>query len=154
MNKIPYIADFAKWEEEFSFFHEVSVRFCETDLYGHMNNTVAFVYFESARIEYFKSLGITHWKEESQDLILVTADLQCNYLAQIYFDEKIRIYVKTAKIGNSSADLHYLGKKEDGTVCLTGRGTIVLFSRKTGRPVPWPDEMKKKMVPEAETRSA
>ncbi|MGX1763068.1 hypothetical protein ACWIG5_40310, partial [Streptomyces lydicus] len=29
---------FQEWKTSFSFFNEVSVRFSETDMFGHMNN--------------------------------------------------------------------------------------------------------------------
>ena len=53
-----YIEDVASWEQGFTFYTEVSVRFSETDMYGHLNNTVTFAYFEYARIEYFKHINL------------------------------------------------------------------------------------------------
>lgn len=147
MKYISYIEDFQKWCEEFQFYQEIKVRFSETDQFGHVNNTVPFVYFELARIEYFKWLGFMQdWFRPDNDLIPVVADLQCNFLAQMYFDEKIKIYVKAHKIGTSSVDLHYMGKKEDGTICLTGRGTMVQLNKNTGKAVPWSEEIRKKFM--------
>lgn len=56
------------------------------------------------------------------------------------------IHVKAARVGNSSVDIHYMGTKQDGSVCLTGRGTIVQVSKTTGNPIPWPEEMKECMA--------
>lgn len=143
MGKLSYIEDFKAWEKEFIFFHPVKVRFSETDMFGHLNNTVPFTYFEEARIEFFKSKGfMQEWVKPSNDKIPVVADLQCDFLQQVFFDEEINIYVKAASIGNSSVDLHYMGKKSDGQICFTGRGTMVQISRKTGKGVPWTEDMK------------
>lgn len=143
MKKMSYVDEIVGWEEEFEYFYEVKVRFSETDMFGHLNNTVPFVYFEQARIEFFKSQGFMQdWVKPASETIPVVADLQCDYLSQIYFDEDLKIYVKADSIGNSSVDLHYMGKKADGTVCLAGRGTIVQISKKTGKGVPWSDEMR------------
>jgi acyl-CoA thioester hydrolase len=68
------------------------------------------------------------------------ADLQCDFLAQIYFNDELMVHVKAERIGNSSADIHYMGTKADGTICLTGRGTIVQISKATGKAIPWPQE--------------
>lgn len=43
-----------KW---FLFYNPVKVRFGEVDMFGHVNNVVAFTYFEEARIALFKELG-------------------------------------------------------------------------------------------------
>ena len=42
-----YIEDAQKWVEDFNFSTDVRVRFSETDMYGHVNNTVIFTYFIS-----------------------------------------------------------------------------------------------------------
>lgn len=143
MKKTNYIAEIVSWEEEFEYYHDVKVRFSETDMFGHLNNTVPFTYFEMARIDFFKSQGFMQdWVKPENETIPVVADLQCDYLSQIYFDEDLKIYVKANSIGNSSVDLHYMGKKADGSICLAGRGTIVQISKKTGKGVPWSEGMR------------
>lgn len=140
--RINYIDDFKKWEEEFSFYAEVSVRFSETDMYGHLNNTVPFTYFEYARIEYFKYVQFSSWMDPTTEKIPVVADLQCDFLRQVFFDEKLKIYTKAAKVGSSSVDIHYMVKNEKGEICMTGRGTIVQINKNTGKSAPWTEEEK------------
>ncbi|SER88970.1 thioesterase family protein [Psychrobacillus sp. OK032] len=136
-----YIEDVASWEKEFSFYVEVSVRFSETDMYGHLNNTVTFAYFEYARIEYFKHINLmSDWLNPKGEKIPVVADLQCDYVKQVFFDEKIRIYVKVDKIGSSSVDIHYMAKNEKGEIVFTGRGSIVQIDKKTGKGSSWNEE--------------
>ena len=143
MKNTNYFDDIVSWEEEFEYYYDVKVRFSETDMFGHLNNTVPFTYFEMARIDFFKSQGFMQdWVKPENETIPVVADLQCDYLSQIYFDEDLKIYVKANSIGNSSVDLHYMGKKADGSICLAGRGTIVQISKKTGKGVPWSEEMR------------
>lgn len=145
MGKIAYITNMEEWKSNFSFSHPIKVRFSETDMFGHLNNTVPFTYFEQARIEYFKELGFMQdWVNIHHETIPVVADLQCDYLRQVFFDENLIIKVKTETIGNSSVDIHYLGvRREDDAVCFTGRGTVVQISKHTGRPVAWTDKMKR-----------
>ncbi|WP_054710488.1 thioesterase family protein [Bacillus sp. JCM 19041] len=140
--KIPdYITDLENWEKEFRFYSETNVRFSETDAFGHVNNTVAFVYFEQARLDYFKQLGMMEqWLEGEEQSMIVTADLQCNYFNQIKYGDSLRIGVKVDKIGRSSIDMHYIAKKED-QICLTGRGVMVQVDSKTGKAVPFQASM-------------
>lgn len=142
--KASYVGDYEKWVEEFQFFIEVRVRFSETDMYGHMNNTVSFTYFEQARIDYFRHLGVLMPSaiDENVKGIPIVADLQCDYVRQVFFDDVLRIYTKVAQVGNSSMDLHYLAKNQRDEVCFTGRGTIVQMDPKTGKSVPISEEEK------------
>ena len=117
-----------KW---FSFYNPVKVRFGEVDMFGHVNNVVAFTYFEEARIALFKELGfMQEWTHASSETMIVVADLQCNFIKQIYFDEQLKVYVKAGSVGNSSLDLHYMVKNAAGEVCLVGRGMMVQASKK------------------------
>ncbi|WP_075982497.1 acyl-CoA thioesterase [Bacillus massilinigeriensis] len=142
MSRINYINDFNQWESEFEFYYEVKVRFSETDMFGHLNNTVPFIYFESARIEYFNSLGfMQEWVTPENETIPVVADLQCDYLKQVFYGEELKVFVKAAKIGNTSVDIHYLVKNQKEQTCIVGRGTVVQMSKITGKGVPWSEEM-------------
>lgn len=136
--KAKYIEEPQTWASEFSFSVEVQVRFSETDMFGHVNNTVVFTYLEHARIEYLKSIGLM----SKEGNIPVVADLQCDYVRQMYFDEKIKVHVKIAHVGSSSVDIHYMGKNEKDEIVFTARGTIVQINGKNGRPVPFADEEK------------
>ncbi|UII55095.1 acyl-CoA thioesterase [Cytobacillus spongiae] len=147
MSRISYIDNLSEWKEGFEFFFPVKVRFSETDMFGHLNNTVPFTYYEEARTEFFKSKGfMQEWVKPDFEAIPVVADLQCDYLKQVFYDERINIHVKVNHIGTSSVDLHYMGRKEDGTICFVGRGTIVQISRVSGKSVPWTEEMKNMLV--------
>lgn len=144
MGKAGYIEDFHSWEQDFEFYLPVKVRFSETDT---LNNTVPFVYFEEARVEFLKSIGfMQEWTRPESETIPVVADLQCDFLKQIFFDEQLKIYVKAQSVGNSSADIHYMGKREDGSIGFVGRSTIVQISKKTGKGVPWTNDMKKMIL--------
>lgn len=142
-----YIENMETWKSEFKYYYPIRVRFSETDAFGHMNNTVAFVYFEDARLNFFKDIGLANeWftggngsSADSGENIPVTADLQCDYIKQIFFDEKLRVFVKADYIGKSSVDLHYMAVNEKDEVVLTGRGRMVQVSKKDGRPTPWSD---------------
>jgi len=143
MGKLEYIKDIVEWEKEFAYFYPLKVRFSETDMFGHLNNTVPFVYFEQARIDYLKRKGLMQsWLQADSETMPVVADLQCDFLKQIFFDEELKVFVKVADVGNSSIDLHYMVKNEKGEICLTGRSTIVQISKKMGKSVPWTGDTK------------
>ncbi len=146
--KANYIENLQEWERDFSFYSEVRVRFSETDMYGHMNNTVSFTYFEQARIDYFRHLGILmpSAMDEGVKAIPIVADLQCDYVKQVFFDDVLRIYTKIANVGNSSMDIHYLAKNQKDEICFTGRGTIVQMDPRTGKSVSISEEERAHLI--------
>ncbi|MBD7908010.1 acyl-CoA thioesterase [Sporosarcina gallistercoris] len=141
--KQSYIKDFEEWEAGFRYSVPIKVRFSETDMFGHLNNTVTFAYFEQARIDYLQELGLMNdWLDPSGERIPVVADLQCDYRKQVFFDETVNVYVKADSIGKSSVEIHYMAKNEKGEVVFTGRGAMVQISKKTGSGVAWTEEEK------------
>ena len=144
MTNNSYISDVDMWRKDFSFYIDIKIRFSETDMFGHMNNVSPFVYFEQARIELMKQINLFNFKE-NLDVVPIVADLQCDYQAQVYFDEEIKLYTKAASVGNSSVDIHYMALKEDGTICFTGRGTLVKIDAKKGKSLPFTKEERVKL---------
>lgn len=139
--KANYIEDFESWAKAFSFSVPVQVRFSETDMFGHVNNTVPITYFEFARIEYMKAIGLMQsWLGKDAEFFPVVADIQVDYAKQVFFDEMLQVHVKVAAVGNSSIDLHYWVVNERNETCYTGRGAMVQIAKKTGKGHPWTDE--------------
>lgn len=147
MGRISYIDQMEEWRAGFSFKVPIKVRFSETDMFQHVNNTVPFVYFEEVRMEFIDSLGLNEiWLSSDSDEMPVVADLQCDFIQQVYFGEKLWVHAKLGKVGNSSFDIHYMVTKEaDNSICYTGRSMMVQISKSTGKSVPWNEEMKRKL---------
>lgn len=139
-----YIDDVEEWQKGFSFYSEMVVRFSETDLFGHLNNTVPFVYFEQARVEFMQyyDILVPTTKGFNHDYIPVVADLQCDFVQQVYFSERIKVYTKLAHVGKSSMDFHYMGCNDKGELCFTGRGALVQFSQAEQKSMPFSEEQR------------
>lgn len=145
MRKIAYIENFESWKDEFTFSVDIKIRFSETDMFGHMNNVSPFIYFEEARIEFLKHIGL-FTKMSGTDTIPIVADLQCDYHKQVFFGDTLKMFVKTNSIGRTSLDVHYMALDGKGDVCLTGRGSMVNVEPKSGRPQPLSNMEKKKLL--------
>ena len=141
--RVKYIENNEQWASEFTFYSEIKVRFSETDMYGHLNNTVPFIFFEQARIEFLEASGIqSEWNKRDGKTIIVVADLQCDFLKQAYFGDTIKVYVKAQSVGTSSVDIHYLGKNQKGEPVFVGRGALVQLNPETGKTIAFTDEEK------------
>ncbi|MGM0839502.1 MAG: acyl-CoA thioesterase [Bacillota bacterium] len=82
----------------------VTSRFCETDALGHINNTTYFVYLEEARIKFFQSLG---FEMDVKDWRFILASTKCDFVAQGYFNQELKITTYLSKIGSKSFQLEH-----------------------------------------------
>src|SRR5699024_11108387 len=129
-----YIENLDEWKSEFSFSTDINIRFYDTYMYGPVNNVSPFIYFEESRTDYFNSLEYS--LDDSSCSIPIVADLQCDYHKELYFGDKLKVYVKVATAGTSSIDIHYLGVNEKEEICLTGRGALVNVNPATKKAAP------------------
>lgn len=140
MAKPTYIVpNLEEWLQQFRFKTEIKVRYSETDMSGHVNNTSYIVYFEQARVEYLE--WITNF--DNNGLYVVTADIWCHYHSEAFYGESLEVAVRTARIGNSSLDLEYaVHSSRDRRLVATGAGTIVLINQATKKPASIPDSIR------------
>ncbi|MFE0558661.1 thioesterase family protein [Paenibacillus sp. FSL W8-0187] len=144
MKKTTFIQpDPMTWLDTFHFEIPIKIRYCETDMLGHVNNVSYFMYFEQGRIEYFENLGLTE-DLFSDKKVSVVADLECQYLAQMYLKDPLKLHVRVAEIGRSSMDVQY-AIVVDGTLKAAGRGTIVLIDTASGKSTPIPDSARERI---------
>jgi acyl-CoA thioester hydrolase len=76
--------------------------------------------------------------------VSVVADLECQYLAQLYLKDPLKLHVRVAEIGRSSMDVQY-AIVVDGALKAAGRGTIVLIDTASGKSTPIPDSARERI---------
>lgn len=93
ISKLPPISDFP---------HSIPVqlRFNDVDVLGHVNNTVYFSFYDTAKAAYFSA--VRHEAIDWQHVDTVIANVDCAFAAPIFFSEKIRVYSRCMEVGEKS----------------------------------------------------
>jgi len=90
--------------------------FAELDALSHLNHTTFLRYFEDARLGYMMHHGLPAPAPDSIGCVL--ARLEADYKQPVFYDERLIITVRTAKIGNTSILLEYgAWSAEKGLIC-------------------------------------
>ena len=82
---------------------KLRVRYSETDRMGYCYYGNYATYFEVARVECLRSLGITYKSLEDEGILLPVVDFKIRYIKPAFYDDelKIKTYIRelpTAKI--------------------------------------------------------
>ena len=128
--------------EQFSYVHEVEVRFRDVDGMGHVNNSVFATYFETARIRYMTELGELVGKTAAtpSGLSFILLDLYCRFVDQVSYGEWMLVHLRVSKIGGKSFTIEYLiTSRDDGRTVAYGQTTQVGFDYATGKTIVMPD---------------
>ena len=115
----------------------VQVRFHEVDMLGVCNNAVYINYFETARLEYIKAVGLMPEKGIFSDgKLFFMVRNEINYRDHAYYDDELEIYTKISYVKNSSFGFdHLIVKKKSGKIIVDGKGVIVHVDPKTRKSI-------------------
>jgi acyl-CoA thioester hydrolase len=123
----------------------IELRFADIDMMGHVNNATYFTFLEIARTKYWQQA--IHWDWKTTGVVIGNASI--DYIKPIFLEDKISIYVKTSRIGNTSFDLSYLLVKTvngEEVVCSKGKTVCVAYDYNSKMPTPIPDTDREKMI--------
>lgn len=116
----------------------IRVRFRDTDMYGHVNNSSFATYMEEARIAFLEA----HFGGFTLPLILASASYK--FLNQTRFPEHRNLTANMwfSHIGNSSATIEVQLVAPDGTCVCECTAVVVHFDYDAQKPVRLPKDVR------------
>ncbi|MGP4075952.1 acyl-CoA thioesterase [Halobacillus sp. K22] len=104
----------------------VRVRFCETDMAGHVNNTSYFIYLEEARGKFFQEVMPDDLGSAGQ---FILASTKCDFVSQAYFGQELKVSSGVSHIGNSSFSFtHSIEAADTGERIAESEAVVVHFN--------------------------
>lgn len=98
-------------------------RFSETDVLGHINNTVLPVWFEAARAPIFRfftpDLNPHDWK-------LIIANVEVSFVGELFYGAEVTINSSIEKVGNSSFVVRQEAYQNE-RCCAVGKTVMVRY---------------------------
>ncbi|WP_371380822.1 acyl-CoA thioesterase [Sporomusa aerivorans] len=121
------------------------VRFVETDMMGVVHHSNYFRWFEMARVEYLRQIGILLNDMMAEDIVFPITDVECKYRASARFDDYILIEAELAEVSKVKMVFTYqIFRELDGVLLATGR-TQNAFTNKQGKIIRLPDKYFEKL---------
>lgn len=120
---------------------DVQIRFNDIDALGHVNNAVYMEFFDLGKANYFTTAngGPVDWRTAN----VVVANVNCNYLAPIYFHEPMAVQTQCEYVHERSVKLlQQLINTTTGEVKCQCVVIMVGFDVKNGVSAPISDEWK------------
>ena len=124
--------------------HDVTTRWADNDAYGHANNVVYYEWFDTA---------VNAWLIENGLLDLVAGDpiglvveTGCRFAGPLAFPQPVEVGLAVERVGNTSVR-YILGifAKNEPEASAEGHFIHVYVDRTARRPVPLPDEWRRKL---------
>lgn len=130
---------------EFPVITELPVQWGDQDALGHVNNVVFFRWWETARIDYCREIGLMR-DDASLAIGTVLAAMQCDFRRQLAFPDTVRIGSRLARVGNSSIRIeHRLISLTQNEIAAEAVSTIVAFDFEQQVSLSVPNDMRAAM---------
>lgn len=121
------------------------IQWGEQDAFGHVNNTAAIRWFESARIAYLDANDLGHLMEHG-GMGVILASITCHYRKQLLYPDVVHIGASITKLGRTSLVMkHALYSEKLDAIAAEGESVIVLFDYATQRPMRIPDDLRQQL---------
>ncbi|MFT3802917.1 MAG: thioesterase family protein [Burkholderiaceae bacterium] len=125
---------------------EVTTRWSDNDIYGHVNNVVYYSYFDTVVNRYLIEQGALDI--HGGEVIGLVVQSRCDYFAPLAFPDPVVAGISVARLGNSS--VHYriaLFGSDGDEPAAEGRFVHVYVDRHTRRPVALPQRLRQALIP-------
>ena len=120
-------------------YRAIATRWMDNDVYGHVNNTVYYSWFDTAVNAYLVDAGVLDMT--GRGAIALVVETGCRYARPIAFPETVEAGIRTTHIGTSSVR-YEVGLFLAGATQAAAEGFFVhvLVDRNTRRPIPFTPE--------------
>ncbi len=106
---------------------EVPVQWGEMDAYGHVNNTVVFRFFESARIAFLNECNFIRAYDELK-IGAILHSTACRFRQPLYYPDTVRVGARVTRIQTDRFGMEYaVFSTSQKTVAAEGTATVVSF---------------------------
>ena len=120
------------------------VGFSDTDAQGIVYYGRYLPYFDSARVEYHRHLGISGVGRDGFEFVMRASTIE--YLAPARFDDLLEVFVRLKRIGRTSVTYECAAyRTDDDVLMVTADQTLVLVDLDQRRAQPIPDDFRATM---------
>lgn len=132
---------------DYRFYHPIEVRYADIDAQGHLNNAKFLTYFEQARIQYLRHLGLFAGGQSFMDIGVILADVHIAFRAPVLWGMDVRVGVRTARLGNKSFTVSQcLQNGPGGPIMAEGEVVLVTYDYRSGATLSLPPEWREKIT--------
>jgi len=119
----------------------VRVRYGETDQMGYVYYGVYALYYEVARVEAMRQVGLSYKEVEAMGVMMPVLENKSRYLAPARYDELLRIVTTIRRMPSVKITFEYEIYNEANVLIHQGETMLVFIDRQTNRPCRPPQQM-------------
>lgn len=126
-----------------SFEIQTRVRYGETDKMGYVYHGNYPMYYDMARTEFLRSMGLSYKELEDSGVLMPVISLSVKYKAPVFYDELITIRVTVKEMPQTRMHFFYEIFNQQNKLVNEGETVLVFIDANSRRPIRLPDILQK-----------
>lgn len=123
---------------DYRWFHDITTRWMDNDVFRHVNNVHYFSYFDTAVTFFETSTGAVDLLDGP--VHCVVAEVTCSYHSSVAWPDRLSVGLRVARIGGSSVRYEMAVFRDgDDIAAAEGHFVHVFVERESQRPTPVPE---------------
>ncbi len=117
---------------------KIRVRYAETDRMGYVYYGNYATYFEVARVESLRQMGMTYKEMEDEGIILPVLEYYIKFIKPGFYDDLLTIKTVIKNMPGARITFEYETFNEKNNLLNTANTTLVFINKETLKPCPAP----------------
>lgn len=121
--------------------NKIRVRYAETDRMGYVYYGNYAQYFEVARVEMLRNLGISYKSLEDSGVILPVIDFTIKYIKPAFYDDFLTVKITLKQMPNARISFDYETFNQENILLNIAQTNLVFIDKNSGRPRQAPENL-------------
>ncbi len=122
--------------------HEIRVRYADTDQMGVSYYANYLAWFEAARTEYLRTLGLSYREIEAEKILLPAAEAYCKYISPARYDDLLLVKSCISKLAGVRLVFEYEVRRKSEMALLAKGYTVHASCGPDFKPVRFPERLR------------
>lgn len=119
----------------------MEVRYAETDQMGVVHHANYAIYFEQARVDWLKKMGMHYHNMEKNGVMLPLSKLNIDYKRPAKFGDTLSVTTSLNQLPSASIVFDYEIKNQHDEIITLGQTKLVFVDAITRRPIRCPEQI-------------
>ena len=119
---------------------KIRVRYSETDQMGYVYYGNYASYYEVARVEMMRELGVSYKEMEERGCMMPIVELKIKFLRPAYYDDLLKVITKVTEMPNTRMSFNYeIYNEVTGKLINTGETILAFVNIAIRKPIKAPE---------------
>ncbi len=123
------------------------VQYYETDKMGIVHHSNYIRYYEMARTEFIRSLGVSYYQLEESGTAMPIINVSCKYIQPAAYDEVLTVKTILKELPTSRITFYYEIYNQAGKLINEGNTVLAFLNQETQRPNRAPEILMERLRP-------